>query len=144
MKFLLPILLFITTFSFYAQDCYGLKEGVFEMKNDYGTTIIERQGNWQLEKSIEYGVVYLNKIEKINDCKYSVSLYKVIDKGNLPDLGSSNVAVTEILKVEGSIFYFKTTLTDTGFVLEDKFVKTQDLVSKEFEEILAKENILKE
>ncbi|WP_254519244.1 hypothetical protein [Aquimarina sp. Aq78] len=76
-------ILFISCCSIKAQNCKGFMHGTFEMKYQYGEVMVERSGNWQLEKTEEYQTVSLSKIEKINDCKYLLTLYKQLKLGKL-------------------------------------------------------------
>ena len=121
-----------------SQNCRSLTEGVFEINTEMGTTIIERFGEWQLEKNIDYDVIYLNKIDKINSCEFIINLYRIINKGTLPDLGSSNAAHIRITEVKKDTFYFKTTLLESGFIFYNKFIKKSDKISSEFKNIINK------
>lgn len=139
MKNIIWLLLF-AGFSINAQNCEGFKEGVFEMTDEYGTVIIEKKGIWQLEKSIDYGMIYLNKIEKINDCKYELHRYKILKPGLLPISDSTSVITTEIIEVKGNNFYFESTMAGVDFVLKNKLVKKSDEISDEFKTLILKEN----
>lgn len=122
-----------------AQDCKSFEQGTFELKGDFGTLIIERKGNWQLEKSIEYKMVYLNSIESVDNCKFIIRYHKVIIKGIVPEPDMSTSTMVEILKTEGEFFYFKGTLIGTEMHMEGYYKKLSDEISDEFKEIIAKE-----
>ncbi|GAA4274144.1 hypothetical protein U6A24_00605 [Aquimarina gracilis] len=141
MKYILLTLLFYYP-PINAQNCEGFLQGTFEMKYEYGTVMIERMGNWQLEKSDTYGIVYLNKIRMIDDCKYELSYYKVLKLGNLPEPDMTKKAITKIINVEGSNYYFESSITGTNASIGGVFVKKSDEVSDDFKKLIAKEQVV--
>ncbi len=141
MKRIVFLVLCVYSIAVKAQNCRGFEEGTFEMRHKYGTTIVEKSGDWQLEKSEKYGVVYLNKIEKINDCKFILRYYRVIKPGGLPEPDMTKKATTEITNVEGSSFYFKSSMIDTDVSIEGVFIKKSEQVSEEFKKLITKEKV---
>lgn len=139
MKILLFVLMFFTI-TVNAQECTSFNEGVFEQKGGFGTITMERKGDWQMEKSIEYGIVYLNKIEKISDCKFITRHYKIIKEGVLPKPDMTVFAITDIIEVIGNDFLFKSTFSGTETTMEGKYVKISDDISEEFKSLIATEN----
>lgn len=126
----------------YAQDCKGFEEGVFELKGVFGTIITERKGGWQLEKSVEYEAIYLNRTMEISECKYETRYYKVINQGVLPSPDMSVYATTEIVDVVDNEYYFKSVFSNTERVMEGEYIKISDEVSNEFKELITKESKL--
>ena len=122
MKYILLILTFCFT-SINAQNCEGFLQGTFEMKYDYSTVMIERLGNWQLEKISNYKVVYLNKIKKLDNCKYELKCYKVIESGDLPIPDTTKKVTTKITKKEGTDYYFESTMSGMEMILKGVFIK---------------------
>lgn len=138
MKYILLILIFHFT-SMNAQNCEGFIQGTFEMKYEYGTVMIERMGDWQLENIDEHNVTYLTKIKKINSCKYELKCHKVLKSGSLPMPDMTRKVTTEIINVEDSNYYFKSSMTGTDMILKGVFIKKSDKISNEFKELIAKE-----
>lgn len=136
MKF---ILIFFFKLSANAQNCDGFEEGVFEVKGNFGTLIIERKDNWQLEKSLEYGLIYLNKSETIGNCKYRIIRYKILESGAVPEPDMTTTATTEIVEVSENKYYFKSSLDGTDMVMENNFTKISDEIGEEFRKIIADE-----
>lgn len=122
-----------------AQDCKDFEQGTFELKGDFGILIIERKGDWQLERSIEYKMVYLNRIEPIDNCKFIIRYHKIIEKGMVPQSDMSTSTMVEIVKIEGELFYFKGTLIGTEMSMEGYYKKLSNEISDEFKEIIEKE-----
>lgn len=133
------LFIFIMCINANGQNCKDLNQGTFEMTDKYGTIIIERKGNWQLEKSIDYGIIYLNRIEKINGCKYKLHRYKILKSGLLPISDSTSVITTTITEVEGNIFYFESTMAGVDFVMKNRLVKKSNEVSDEFIKLIKME-----
>lgn len=138
-KIILILSLFFSAVTLHSQDCKDFKEGIFQNDTEYGQFIMERKDNFQLEKSTEYGIIYLNKIEKISDCEYVIKRYKVINNGVLPKPNMDDTITTNIYKVENKTFYYRFYLIGTNIPLEGKFIKISDSISDEFKNILAKE-----
>ena len=138
-KIALILFLTISKVNLYSQDCKDFKEGMFQNVTEYGQFIMERKDNFQLEKSAEYGIIYLNKIDKINNCDYIVKRYKIIDNGILPEPNMKDIIKTNIYKIEGKIFYYRFNLIGTNIPIEGKFIKISDSISDEFKAILTKE-----
>jgi hypothetical protein len=138
MKITLFILM-LFTISVEAQNCINFNEGTFEQKGDFGTIRMERKGEWQLEKSVEYGIVYLNKIEKISECEFITRHFKIIEKGVLPKPDVRVFATTDIVEVIGNEFIFKSTFSGTETTMEGKYVKVSDDISKEFKSLIDNE-----
>lgn len=134
----LAVILFLN--NIYSQDCKQFQEGVFKIEVGYGNMSIERKGNFQLEKSEDFGALYLQKIEHISGCEYVLKRYKVILLGNLPQPDMDERIKVEIYKVEENNFFYYAQSLGVDLKLDGKFVKMSNKISKEFEEILAKEN----
>lgn len=132
-------LFLLVTFSCSAQDCKDFTQGTFEFQNKFGTSIIERKNGWQLEKSVDYGMIYLLKIEKIDECKYKLHRYEIIKKGIVPPSNIISVT-TEITQIKDDFFYFKTTTESSDMVLEGKLEKKSNEVSEEFKDIITRES----
>lgn len=139
MKKIIIFLLIILSCTANAQDCEDFTQGTFEFQSQFGTSIIERKNGWQLEKSIDYGMVYLLKIEKIDECKYKLHRYKIIKKGIIPPSNITSVT-TEITQIKDDFFYFKTTTESSDMVLEGKLEKKSNEVSEEFKDIITRES----
>ncbi|MCY1495985.1 hypothetical protein D3C87_143170 [compost metagenome] len=60
-KILLILSLFFSAVTLHSQVCKDFKEGIFQNDTEYRQFIMERKDNFQLEKSTEYGIIYLNK-----------------------------------------------------------------------------------
>lgn len=135
------VIIFFFIFLVKDQNCEGFKEGIFELKGDFGTLIIERKDGWQLERSVEYGLIYLNKIEPLNDCKYKLYRYKILKSGLIPKPDMTTLALTtEIVNISEHKYFFISSLEGTDMVMKNHFTKTSGEISKEFEEIIANEN----
>ncbi|WP_438426258.1 hypothetical protein [Aquimarina macrocephali] len=114
-------------------------QGTFEMKYQYGEVMIERFGNWQLEKIEEYGVISLNKIEKINDCKYLLSFYKSLKREKLPEPDKKTKSLTQITYIEGNKYYYESSMVGTDMILKGVFIKKSNEISDEFKKLIAEE-----
>lgn len=140
-KYFLSILL-LSTLSVKAQVCNGWKEGVFKSKSYLGTIFKEIKGEWQIEKSIEFETIYLNKIEYISDCEYIVRYYKVLNKGKIPKPDMNVFALVEVAKNMDSIYQFKVNINNRNTsVFEVEFIKISDSISNEFSEIIKDEEL---
>ena len=120
-------------------NCSGLQQGQFDMVTDFGTFKIERKDNWQLEKSSEYGILYLHRIELRNECEYILHRYKVLDSGTLPKPDMSEKTITKIIRIKDDSFYFESRILDKNMVLKGKLVKTNDEISDEFIQLIENE-----
>ena len=109
------------------------------MVTDFGTFKIERKDNWQLEKSSEYGILYLHRIELRNECEYILHRYKVLDSGTLPKPDMSEKTITKIIRIKDDSFYFESRILDKNMVLKGKLVKTNDEISDEFIQLIENE-----
>ena len=138
----LSILLFLN--NIYSQDCKQFQEGIFKIDVGYGNMSIEKKGNFQLEKSEDFGALYLQKIEPISECEYILKRYKVILLGDLPQPDMNERIKVEIYKVAEISFFYHAQSLGTDLNLDGKFVKVSDKISKEFEEILATEKLEKQ
>lgn len=132
-------ILFISCLSIKAQDCKGFMHGTFEMKYQYGEVMVERSGNWQLEKTKEYQTASLSKIEKINDCKYLLTLYKQLKLGKLPKFDKKQKILTQITYVEGNKYYYESSMVGTDMVLKGVFIKKSNEISNEFKKLIVEE-----
>lgn len=139
MKKIVLIIVFILSKNIYSQECTDFKEGIFKSNSEYGVVIIERKGNLQLERALNFDAVYLQKIEVINECEYLVSRYKIISSGKLPEPDINNKAKVKITNIEGNIFYIKAELLGTSLVFNDKYTKVSNEISDEFKKILSNE-----
>jgi hypothetical protein len=124
---------------FFSQNCKQFQEGVFKIDIGFGNMSIERKGNFQLERSIDFGSVYLHKIEVISECEYILKRYRVILAGDLPKPNMIEMIKVQIYKVVDNNFFFHSQMLGTEQTLDGKFVKTSEVISKEFEEIIATE-----
>ena len=91
---------------FFSQDCKQFQEGVFKIDIGYGNMSIEKKGVFQLEKSQDFGALYLQKIEYISECEYILKRYKIILAGDLPKPNMTEMIKVQIYKVEDNNFYF--------------------------------------
>lgn len=139
------ILILLISISFFIKvsaqnDCERFYNGTFTM--DVGTSkiVIERNGKWQYEVSEEYGIEYLNKIEKTDDCSYYLYRYKVIKEGVLPKPNMEEKALVEIIKIENDDFYFKSKIIEKESWLEGKITKLSDEISEKFKFLISKYN----
>ena len=123
----------------YSQDCSQFQEGVFNIDIGFGNFSMERKRNFQLEKSKDFGTVYLQKIEPISECEYILKRYKILFFGDLPMPKMSEIIKIKIYKIEGNNFFFHSEMLGTKQSLDGKFVKVSDEISQEFKEILEKE-----
>ncbi|EGV45032.1 hypothetical protein BZARG_82 [Bizionia argentinensis JUB59] len=72
------------------------KNGTFELKSETGTTIIERKGNTQIEKS--NGFNYYSDVEWITDYKYELKNHRN-HKGEPEKEELNSIYTVEILKM---------------------------------------------
>lgn len=135
------LLIFLISFisEMNSQTCKGLQEGVFQNHTEFGQFIMERKGDFQLEKSIEYGIVYLNKIEKINDCEYFVRRYKIIKEGILPAPNMNDSVKVDIYNAENNTYYYSFKLIGTEISIKGKFIKISDDISDDFKDLILNE-----
>jgi len=134
----ITILLLLLNSCYFNNLCESsIRDGQFEMITDYGTFKIERKGNWQIESSEEFQILYLNKIHYLDDCSYEVLRHKVLNSGILPAPDMKSRGLVEITKIEGNKFYFSSKIINTNVKLDGIMVKTSDNVSNEFNEIIA-------
>jgi hypothetical protein len=100
--------------------------------------IIERSGIWQYESSEEYGIEYLNKIEKIDDCSYYLHRYKVIKEGILPQPDMSEKALVEIIRIEKNDFYFRSKIVNKESSIEGRITKVSSEISEKLKSLIDK------
>lgn len=120
-------------------DCANLSSGTFEISNAFGTIVVEKSNNFQLESSKDFKLIYLEKIDQISDCEYLLKKYKIIDTGGLPTPNMNDIVKIKIYKVEGNSFFYHSQLVGNEFIMDGVLVKTSDYISNEFKEILAQE-----
>jgi hypothetical protein len=137
-KIILLILLVYLSFSDFArsQNCEGFEVGTFEIKGDYGTIIVERYGEWQLEKSIEYNIMYLNRVEKISNCEFTLIRHKVIKEGIISIPKISDTAKIKILEVKKDEYFFELKFKNSE-IRFDKYKKLSNDISDFFKNILS-------
>ncbi len=144
----MKIIIFLTAIfsvsNLHCQNCKQFQEGVFKIDVGYGNMSIERKCNFQLEKTEDFGALYLQKIEPVSECEFILKRYKVISVGNLPIPDMTEIIKVQIYKVEGDTFFYHVKSLSSGLILDGKFVKVSDKISKEFEEIIAKEKLEKQ
>ncbi|MBV7269215.1 hypothetical protein [Winogradskyella luteola] len=119
-------------------ECGDFYVGSFTMDVGASEIVIERSGMWQYEASDEYGIEYLNKIEKADDCSYYLYRYKVIKEGILPKPNMTEKALVEIVKIEKNDFYFRSKIIGKESWLEGKITKVSNEISEKFESLIAK------
>lgn len=122
-----------------AQNCEDLEKGTFEYNSNGIKVQAEFTKGWQLEKNQLYGVVFLNRLYKIEDCKYRIDTYKLIqnDLGMEPNLNSS--AELTILKIIDNKYYYEFKIKESGQMTKGIYIKVSDEISDEFKEIIKKE-----
>lgn len=123
----------------FGQDCAKFQTGIFENESNFGKSIIERRGSYQLERTVDYETAYLQRIEKKSDCEYILTRYKVISLGNLPEPNMSEKIKVKIQKVEENNFFYTAQLVGTSFTINGSFIKVADEISDDFKKILAAE-----
>lgn len=125
----------------YSQECISFKRGVFENDSEYGKIVIERKNNFQLERALKFGTIYLQKIETINDCEYIIKRYKVIKQGKLPVPNMDEQVKVKVTELNNNLFSLHSTLIGTQFVIENEYSKLSDDISEEFKKILLDETL---
>lgn len=133
------LLIFVNLFLvnlIYAQNCVGFKEGTYISENAFGSMIIERKDNFQLERTKDNSTIYLQKIEKISDCDYVLKRYKIILIGNLPEPNMEEQIRVKIINSGENNFEYNAKLIGTELSINGTFVKTSDEVSDEFKRII--------
>ncbi len=98
-------------------ECSDLKDGVFELKSEVGTSIIERKGSTQIEKAD--GLNYYSDVEWIDDCTYLLKNHKNHNL-ELEEENINNVYKVEILEILNDSVKIRTTANFTDFVVESK------------------------
>ncbi|GAB5401211.1 MAG: hypothetical protein Aureis2KO_27960 [Aureisphaera sp.] len=140
-KGLLLLLCFTFSCVSFAQtlSCSDFKEGTFyaEATDPFKAKYkIERKGNHQVETPLEVPQEFLDagesmepydvNIEWINDCTYKLTVDK--EEGDLTELEKEMNEVevlTELIKIEGNCFYYKTSTTfqNETLVIKGKICK---------------------
>lgn len=136
MNYFIVFFLALSSCSNTSNSCKGMDEGQFNMITDVGTFKIERKGGWQLESSEDYGIVYLNKTEYTEDCKYVVTRYKVIETGIIPTPDMTTRGLVEIKNIEENKYYFESSVIGTDQSLSGVMVKTSKSISEKFNQII--------
>jgi len=95
--------------------CSKLKNGVFELKSEVGTTIIERKGNIQIEK-ID-GLNYYSEVEWIDDCKYILKNHRN-QNGELEKEELNCIYTVEIIEIEKDSIKIRTSANYSNKVIE--------------------------
>jgi len=98
-------------------ECSDLKDGVFELKSEVGTSIIKRKSNTQIEKAD--GLNHYSDVEWIDDCTYLLKNHKNYNK-KLDQEDLNKVYKVEVLEILNDSIRIKTTANFTGFVVESK------------------------
>ena len=123
----------------YSQKCDDLNEGVFEGHFGGFKFDMEKHGNFQLERMAEFGVIYLNKTEKISECENLLKRYKVVEKGQLPEPDRHEVMKVVVYKIEDGKLFYKINFVGTDVTLDGYFIKKSNKISEDFKKILEKE-----
>ncbi len=95
--------------------CSDLKNGIFELKSETGTTIIERIGNTQIEK--KGGLNYYSDVEWITDCKYELKNHRN-HNGEFEKDELNSVYTVEIIKIMRDSVRIKTSANYSDKCLE--------------------------
>lgn len=95
--------------------CSDLKNGIFELKSETGTTIIERNGNTQIEK--KDGLNYYSDVEWITDCKYELKNHRNHNE-ELEKEELNSVYIVEIIEIMKDSVKIKTTANYSDKSLE--------------------------
>lgn len=74
-------------------DCEPLKDGFFEYGDLYPTTVIYREGGYQIEYDVATDKWVVIQLKWLSDCKYTFSYVKTNDK-ELKDTKDMKVEVT--------------------------------------------------
>lgn len=139
MKIFIFLPLLLLTNLIFSQECDDFLEGVFRLDIGSGNMTVERKGIFQLEKSQDFGTVYLQKIEPISKCEYLLKRYKVIIIGGLPMPNMTEIIKVVIYKTEKNIFFYHAKMIGTNQIMDGKFIKVSANISSEFKEIIDKE-----
>ncbi|WP_299628372.1 hypothetical protein [uncultured Tenacibaculum sp.] len=92
-----------------------MKNGKFELKSETGITIIERNGNIQIEK--KDGLNYYSDVEWITDCKYELKNHRN-HYGELEKEELNSIYTVEIIKIMTDSVKIKTTANYSNKSLE--------------------------
>ncbi|WP_348745517.1 hypothetical protein [Tenacibaculum sp. 190524A05c] len=95
--------------------CSDLKNGIFELKSETGTTIIERKGNIQIEKN--KGLNYYSDVEWISNCKYELKNHRN-HKGELEKEELNKIYTVEIIEIMKDYVRIKTSANYSDKSLE--------------------------
>lgn len=139
MKILLVYIHLLLINASYTQNCEGFKTGTYISENTFGSMIIERKDDFQLERTKDNSTVYFQKTEKISGCEYIVKRYKIIQLGNLPMPDMKEKVKVKIINVEGDNFQYNAELIDTELSIDGVLVKISDDVSDEFKKLIYQE-----
>ncbi|WP_396187171.1 hypothetical protein [Flavobacterium sp.] len=123
----------------FAQNCKEFQIGIYTNENPFGKMIIEREGDFQLEKTVDNSTIYLQKIEKISECEYRLKRYKVISLGRLPEPNMKELVSVKITNVNGDNFEYKAQLVGTELTIKGNFIKISQDISDEFKKIIENE-----
>ena len=91
-------------------DCSNLKDGIFELETEDGTTIIERNGNSQIE-TLD-GINYYSEVEWVDECKYLLKNHKNHNKELIQE-ELNDVYTVEIIKIFNDSIYVRSTANYT-------------------------------
>lgn len=118
------ILTFLSFQSCLAQlKCDNLKNGIFELVSETGTTIIVRNENTQIEKF--NGLNYYSDVEWISDCKYQLKNHRD-NNGELIKDEINVIYTVEIIEISKVSVKIRTTANYTDFKL-DRTLKIDEL-----------------
>ena len=139
MSLKIKCLLFFTLplISYAQMNCSELSKGIFEIKTEYGNILVERFNNFQLEKFVEFGILYLYKIEKVNECDYILKIQKIISKGDLLEPSLNQNIEVNIYNVTDNVFYYHSLEKSSQIKTDGKMEKKSDTISDEFKKILS-------
>lgn len=132
-------LFLLFTQSLYSQKCTDFNEGTFDAYFDGFKYEVEKHGNFQFEKMVEFGVVYLYKTEKISECVNLLKRYKTLEVGQLGQPNMKDVIEVTINKIEDGKLFYNAHLVGTEIILDGYFIKKSDEISDDFKKILEKE-----
>ena len=136
LKIALIILFVIPSIGFAQIDCSKLLTGSFEIKTDFGNVLVQRFKGFQLEKFIEYGVIYLYKIEQIDNCEYILKIQKVISKGDFPSPDINQSILVKVYERTENAYYYQSTESSTQIKMDGIIEKKSNSVSDEFKDML--------
>ncbi|TPE44637.1 hypothetical protein [Pontibacter mangrovi] len=108
MLYLLSLILIGYT-SFSTNTCQSIKSGTFKTVSHIEgaapiTTIIERVGDIQYERSEQLGAAYKFKVEWINDCTYTLTWLETIKDENNFGYPEEMVLTIEVLEVNADYY----------------------------------------